>query len=287
MCLKRFTEYLIILCLFSTLTSLTITTANAQFIEQPSVSNVQVNACWATNGEKNIDILNAQNIAINLTQLSTVRSSASIYINNYYYGVEILDPGETKTIYYTVTNYGTHEQTNNVDFVVKANEMWGGTETSRDKVSCNFLVNLASGTTTLKIHVQDNYNKPVIGLQVAVLFPASTLEEEIKEYTDSKGDITLNLETDSGGAFDGQIIVKNDETDVYEATSLTRYVNFGQNEIPIDVVSKIEPTESPNVFNLDWQILIAIIALIGFFVFLGFIATVYFKKNKKHINPQS
>jgi hypothetical protein len=282
--MNKKTESIIICLVVFSLVFLIVPLSYCQIVEQPQISDIKVNAFWETNGQKSIDIMGTQTLAINLTQMSTVESSGIIQVTGGMpesQGTGSIAPGETKTIYVVVTNPGEEQQINNFPITVTAFDAFTGEQTSNDTVTCNFLANLGP-STTLNIHVEDNSNKPIVGLQLQVCYPASTAETNTTEYADSNGNIKMNVETPNGGGYTGPLIIQTVETPDYRASTLTTSVNSGQNDVSVNVISnEIQATESPVTNGINAQLIIEVIALVGFLAFLTVIAVAYTRRNAK------
>lgn len=269
--------------------------SNAQFVEVEKISNVTVNAYWQTNGATNIDILSQQRLAVNLTQKSNVTSSAlitatgngvSIYPTE---NTETLAPNATETIYFTVSNGGGSQQVNNAQINVTSYETFTDTKTSSCTVTCNLLQTVGLTPPTLKIHVQDNSSQhsPIVGLQLQVQYPASTAEIQTTEFTDTNGVVSMNLATPAGGGYTGEVKIQTVETSEYGVSNTTTYVNSGQNDVTVTVpiIETQTPTQNPTTTGTDWQLIIEVIALVGFLAFLTVIAFVYVRSKNNRTPP--
>lgn len=267
--------------------------SNGQIVYQPQISNVKVNAYWQTNGANSIDIMAQQTLAVNCTQESNVTSSATITVTgsvgiNPTSNTVTLAPKATETIYFIISNVGEYQQVNNVQINVTSYETFTGTETSSSTVTCNLLANLGP-STTLNIHVQDSSNKPVVGLRLQIQYPSSTAEINTTEFTDTNGDIkNMNLATPNGGGYTGQVAIQTEETTKYGASNMTTYVNSGQNDVTVSVSTKgtPTPTQTPVSSGTEGQLIIEVIALVGFLAFLSVIAFVYVRKNYRPKEPK-
>ncbi len=131
---------------FLILCFLLIAIVSAQVVEQPQISNVKIDAYWKDNGAKTIDIQTQAVLAVHLIQTSTVRSYTSIHLQGQ--GViihqldetlEVLDPQESKTIFYTIENPGGINRVDGVTITVVARETYMYTETSQSTVYANLL----------------------------------------------------------------------------------------------------------------------------------------------------
>lgn len=285
----KFTKILGTVARLCFLISVETSLVSGQFVERPQISNMIVNAYWEANGAKNIDIMGTQRLAVNITQKSTVESSAYIAVIGLsdYRSTETLAPGATETIFIPISNHGEEQQVNNVPITVVASDAYTGEQTSNSTVTCNLLANLGP-STTLNIQVQDSSNRPIVGLQLQVLYPALTPETNTTQFTDTNGKATVNLVTPNGGGYTGQIAIQTDETAKYDSSNMTLYVNSGQNDATVNVPTNpaFTPSPTPVTKAVDSQLIIEVIAFLGFLVFLTVIAFVYVRsKNKRAFPP--
>jgi hypothetical protein len=248
---------------------------------------VKVNAYWLTNGEETIDIMSSQTLAVNCTQESSVESTAHISVTGHV-GINppvdsvTLAPGQTETIYFSISNPGLHEQMNDVSVTVISTNTFTGEQSSNSTVTCNLLQTITPCDSALNIHARDATNKPVVGLELFVCYPSSTAKTNATKYTDSDGVVKVDVATPNGWSYTGQLTIQTVETAEYKASILTTSVTSGQNDITINVIPKgTQTTQASLTTGVDMQLIIEVIALVGFLFFLSVIVIVYVKRKAK------
>jgi hypothetical protein len=290
------TKVFLIVTIFLLLVSTWSIFVSAQIVERPQLSDVQVSAYWQVNGAGNVDILNSQRLAVTCVQDSTVTSSAEITVTTTggpagagpNQDMVTLASGATQTIYFEVSNGGTSQEIDNVKITVAAYDPNTGEETSNSTVTCNLLDNLNPNTTTLDIHVQGNSanHSPIVGCQLQVLYPASTAETNTTKFTDTNGDVTMNLAAGAGGGYTGQIAIQTIATSAYGSSNTTTYVNSGQNSVTLTVpmAASEGSTQGQNGGNTNWP-LIAAAAILCAVVLVVVVAVLLIQRSRRNLPP--
>ena len=254
------------------------------WVEMPQVSDVSVNGHWQANGQKNIDIVDQQVLAVTLTQQSTVTSSARISVSSSnprisVYPIqttETLAPGESKTVLFTVSQSGGTTTDSNVQLTINSYETYTGTQKHSDTVSCNLLPTVGVTSTTLNLLVQDNSKAhvPIEGLQLMVQYPPSTGQTKTA-FTDSNGMVTVDVSTPAGGGYVGQLTITTEDTMTYDQAYVTTTVHNGQNNVIVTV--HIKGTALP----FDWMMILLVIAIVAIIVVVGGLGYYLVKKRRR------
>ncbi|MGA3110483.1 MAG: hypothetical protein ABSE15_00440 [Candidatus Bathyarchaeia archaeon] len=248
------------------------------FVERPQISDVAVDGYWQRNGEKTLLNIGAQaTLEVDLTQKSSVTSSALITVNSTDPRAEIypsqttetLAPGATQTIEFTVAQAGGSQPdgtaANPIAINIDSYETYSGTLMEHDTVYCTFAATVGSSlTTTLSIHVQDNStaHSPIVAEALNLEWPPSN-GQTLTAYTDSDGNAVVTLSTSAGGGYSGQVqidaaaIAATAKTPAYPAQYITDTVNPGPNSLTITMGS------TPNKAGTNWILIAIIIGLIA------------------------
>ena len=257
-------------------------------VERRMISHVTPTAYWERTGTDHAEISSNQRLMVDLKQESSVRSGTyvKIFCDNAKVGLypleyrEILDPQQSKTVSFQVTNLGVETKQENIPIDVVCYEDYMMSETGRSRVYVTLLPTLAHNTTQLTIyaveatnHTSTGAKKPISGLQVQILYPPSGTAEQKQGFTASDGSIPFSLDMAGGGGYTGEVLVKSVDTSEYKAASTTVSVTAGPNEVTLEVIKKGDVITDQN--NL-WLYL-----AIGAVVAIIIVVAAYALKKKK------
>lgn len=253
------------------------------WVDRPPISNVQPTATWARTGTKDIDIYGTERLKVDLYQSSNVRSTTVVKAVSTDPDISIyplersptIDPGDTVTVYFDVTNLGvTAEKTGSI--LIICYETYSGQETGRDTVNYR-LPPIQHETTTMRLHVIDTSdqnptgNQGVAGITVQIQYPPSTGTTK-QGFTDQNGIIEFSL----GTQYSGEVYIQTMATMTYKPSYRTVTVQPGLNEFTIELVRQGENEEG----NL-WPTIAAIIGLST----IGAVGIMVYKHKKEREMP--
>ena len=247
--------------------------------EVEQISDVRVNGYWPDGSTSGFEVGAQASLAVDLTQQSSVTSSARIVVSSTDPRVsvypaegttETLAPQQTKTVYFTVSQTGGDTDKTNVPITIQSFETYTGSLQSTQTVYCTLKATVGSDTpTTLRVYVKDNSTShaPVVAMLVNVQYGLETGNS----YTNNDGLSAFNLEAVSGGGYTGPVVITTTATETYPAAYKTVNVNPGMNDVTIVLGENGQS-------DLTWLLYLAagLAAVAGVFVVL--------KKKKKGLH---
>jgi hypothetical protein len=219
-------KLLILITMLLSASSILVLEANA-WVESPSIIQGTIVSYWEQTGTDHIQImLTGKKLLVNVTNSGTVVASANLIIRCDVgkVGLYPLDQtvsvssGETKTAYFSVSNLGIEEQIDNIPITITMHETYGGTEVAQETVYATLLATLGQEQTNLKIlTLEKGTDKPAVGVQLTVLYPANGQGEQEQQWTNTKGEADLTFEV----GYNGDIAIQATESDAYFAKNIT------------------------------------------------------------------
>ena len=253
------------------------------WVDRPPISNVKVSLVWASTGTKtNPNLYSSDKVYIDMTQLSTVESTAKIIVACTDTSISVfptefsvsLKPNETQRTSIDIVNAG-HTSDTPFTITVQAREVYGYTLTSEDSVT-GIAKALIIDQTFLRIYVIDaklSGDKNVAGIQVQCQYPPKT-GSTMSTFTEKGRAIEWTLQGANGGAYIGEVYIQTKDTFTYKAAYTTRTVKVGLNIITISLIRQGETPPNNELPPIAWILVGCIGAVSG-------IASVYYYKKRK------
>jgi hypothetical protein len=229
---------------------------------EPQVGDASIEAYWEQTGNNHIQISYIQTLKVNIIQQSNVKASFAVIACCDNGGIAIypeaqgtggIEPQETATLTFGISNLGVEKQIDNIPITITIYDTFIGEELTKETVYATLLATLRPGQTDLKIlAVEENTNNPAIGVEITVFYPANGQGEQKQVWTDTSGEAILNLQMHHGGAYIGDIYIQTTENNDYFAENLTSAVHLDSNEATLELEPKNpqEPTNS----GIHWAI---------------------------------
>ena len=250
------------------------------WVYQPATANVEiVGGGWM--GDGGGEITTSQVCWVQVRQLSSIRSTATVSIESTSsiaqvsptYEVLTMDPGETQTVYFTVTNKGVTSDIAGV-LTFKAIDDWSGVTTSPFTLGYTLLKHEESPTgpqetedTVLTLYVYDfKFDERVANYEIA----AQSTARHLTGRTDGIGSVVFNF-----GKYEGRVTVTAEGTPDFFPETKSFNVGPGENEAVLRLESRAGPAPQPWWME-GWALNVTVIVLL-----VAFTAVVLMRKRRR------
>jgi hypothetical protein len=246
--------------------SIPILEASVIIIEEPPISDVSIKVYWEQTGNDQIQISNMQTLVVNVTQHSTVEAGCSVSalcdkgkvaLYPVAQGTGGIEPKETATITFGVSNLGVEQQIDNIPITIKVFDGYTGEELAKETVYATLLATLTAGQTVLNVKaVEKETGKQAVGVQIQAIFPSNGQGEQTQEWTNTKGEAALNLQYQAGGAFVGEVKLQTLESEDYYSANQTETISVpGIYDVVLEISAK-NPEMPAEEEPINWTFII-------------------------------
>jgi len=219
------------------------------WVYQPASADVEIiDGGWMGESE----ITTSRVCWVQVKQQSSIRSTAKLSVSSTSplaqaspnFESLTMDPGETRTVYFTVTNKGVSTDVAGV-LTFDAVDSWSGSTTSTFTLGYTLLKHeeAPSGDqevddTMVTVYVYDfEFDEPVGNYEIS----GESTTRHLGGRTDDAGAVTFNF-----GKYEGRVTVEADATADFLAKTKAFNVGPGENEAVLRLESRAEPEPEPD-----------------------------------------
>lgn len=253
------------------------------WVEQPAITDVDVDAVWQINSGSSGDLQGSLRIACTVTNRGNVAGGCLLEVSSgnsklavtpLSMTVNNLEPNVPQVVYFDATNLGVEQEISNVPITIVAKDTYTGAETGRDVLYGSLLPTLVTGTTTLQVRaVEKGTDNSIPNLQLRLILPSV---EPKTVFTGASGfSDVVTLKTPQGGAFIGDVQIQTVDNSVYKASSTTFHI---ASAAPYSVTVEVERKDKDYPFEFNWMLIMGIIIAL---VIIAIVAYALLKKKPK------